>query len=461
MKHKTKRSRWWLAPLSLLILLVLTEMALRLIWEPPQEAVEEIVRLRPFYVVESQQNGVTTYVTNGNALPPPGVPPRVGDPRLLSPARFIMPKPADVIRIFVLGVSPIYGGLEMGGYNLSSYLLRDLKTARPDLRFEVIDAAAQQMDSQMLTEILGEINTFAPDFILTYVGGAVPSVEAPGRHDLLGAEPFLFRLVVFVQDLRLVHLLGQSTRRKLLDSLFTLDHQANNEEEDVNIAENVRRMSEKVLVEGYHALAKAGAGSSARVAFYEIVTDLAGSPPLWSLHKKKLSKTEKTNFIQLLSAGKQALATGDHEQALTVLDQALAIDDTYADVHYQRGLALQAAGRGDEAYEAFVKAREADASHERLFAEPVKPLHDVLSQYNLTLLPSGESFRQASASGVPGRELFRDITHPSQKGLAILGRLGVEWMLPQLPPGGEGMPQPLPPPEAIMHKPLPGGPPVK
>jgi len=443
MKDKAKRSRWWLLPLSLLALLALAELILRLVWTP-QSMVEDVARLRPFYVVESQENGVTTYVTNGNP-PSKVISYNPDDPRQLSALRFVMPKPAGLVRIFVMGSSPIYGGIGWSANNLSYYLMRDLQAARPDLQFEILNAAAQQMNSKTLTEIFQEIDVFAPDFILIYIGGAVPSLEAPGSHEMTDLEPVFFYVAEFVQDLRLVYLLGPTTQRKIVDFFYVLDEKAvTGLKDEVNVAANMRRMSQESLIDGYRKLVAQAAASSSKVAFYEVVTDLAGTPPLWSLHDKKLSKQDKNDYKELLDSAERLIKDGDHDQAIAKLEQALVIDDAYAKTHYLLGQALLAAGRGDEAYQAFIDAREKDASHERLFAEPIDVLREVLNKHHLTLLPTEERFRQLSETGVPGSDLFHDITHPSTKGLAVLGRIGVEWMLPLLPPGGEGLPEPLP-----------------
>jgi tetratricopeptide (TPR) repeat protein len=465
----TAKSRWWLLPLPLIAILVVAEIALRFAWKPP-EYYEQHFLEKPYYVLETENAGMKTYITKG--LHPdaftgpdgaaPGEPPPM-DPRQISPARIRMPKARQTTRIFVVGSSPVYGGPGVRGYNLSTYLERYLAAARPNDKFEIIDAAAQQMTADVLAELLAELGRFDPDFTLIYVGGAVPTLAAPGQ-GAAGVEPILYRVGRTLAGLYLVRVWGPTGERTVRDGVMAINdllYGEGGEVDETNIQKNMLQQASDEMVTLYRRMAATAAETPGRVAFYEVASDLAGSWPVWSLHFTELTKEQEKQFDKALAAAKGRLAAEDFAAVFESAKQALAIDDTYAEAHFVLGKALLGLGRADDAYRSFDRARETDASHDRLYSVPKRELAKALEQRDLTLLPTEIAFREQSETGVPGRDLFRDITHPTPLGEAVLGRIGAAWILTNLP--GENAAELPPPMETVgplgPAPPLPGQPP--
>ncbi len=475
MARKNKRARWWLIPLPLIALLLVAEIILRLTWQPA-ELYEQHFLQRPFYVVESASDGSKTFITN-NTNPesidpdPHAPPPPPADPRQISPARITVPKAAGTVRIFVMGSSPIYGGPGLSSFSLSTYLERYLAIVRPAQRFEIINAAAQQMSADILRELFDEIGQFDPDFTLVYVGGAVPTLDAPTS--LADVPSPLFSFVEGLCKLYLVRVWGPSGERAIKGFVygvftFLIEEAQDIESSEINMHKIMLEQSKKQLVDIYADMAKAAAKLPGRTAFYEIVSDLAGSPPLWSLSFKKLDQATRDRFNELLKTAQQHLDAGEVNAAENKAEQALAIDDTFAGAHYLYGLILMRQGRLDEAYEALDLARETDLSHDRLYSVPRRQLAHALAERGLPMLPADRAFRDSTETGIPGKDLFRDITHPTPLGLAVLGRLGAEWILDNLP-GDAQQPRPIlptaheligPAPPPPIPIPVPAPPPI-
>lgn len=455
-KEKSKRFHWWWPPLSLLILLLGAELILHLVWSPPIYITPPSLP-RPFYIEDPQTVAPKTYITNGtpplepeanepgHAAPPPA--PR--DPRQLAPVRFMVTKDPDVIRIFIVGSSPIYGGPGEHITNLSTHLRQYLEFSLPGRRFEIVNAAAQQLDADTVSDLLGEIKNYQPDFTLVYVGGVVPTLQPEGSRDTMGANPLIFRVGTFVRNLYLVQIWGSSLQRAVdnffneINSLLVGDEK---EIDEISLTREVIKMSKRELRDAYEVMTDRAARLPGQVAFYEVVSDLAGTRPLWSLHFKKLDKQEAAAFDRMLAQANRYLDEQRYEDAETAARQALKIEDTFAEAHYVLGLALAGQGLADRAYPALEKARDLDASHDRLFSEPAAELKQILEEKRITLLSAVREFRLAAKNGLPGKDLFRDITHPTPLGEAVLARLGAEWILTQLPPRSDGAAPPLPAP---------------
>ena len=455
MTRKTSRFRWWLLPLPLIGLLVLAEIVLRLAWQPPL-LYESNFLLRPFYIAETQDETSTTYVTH-SAKPEEifgqsGVPPKPMDPRQISPARIRVPKKPGTVRVFLVGSSPIYGGPGLTRFSLSTYVGKYLAVARPAVEFEIIEAAAQQMSADTLGEIIEELAVLQPDFTLVYVGGAVPTLEAPGSHETADAAPILFKVANAIGRLYLVQVLGPSAQRSLKDAVLTVDNflsPGDRHDNEINMQKNMLEEARRKMEDVYREMAVAAKRLPGQTAFYEVVTDLAGSPLIWSLSFKKLDPEQSKRFFSSLKEANEALANGQSTRAEAAARQALAIDDTYAEAHFVHGRALLELRRTEESYNAYDRARESDASHDRLFSAPRRQLAKALNENHLPLLPSDEAFRRNAEQGVPGPDLFRDITHPTPLGLAVLGHLGAAWILEHLPaPAGQTTPV-LPSPHEI------------
>jgi len=462
-KEKTKRFHWWWPPLSLLALLVVVELVLRLLWSPPIYISPPSLP-RPFYVPDPQTANPQTYITNGT--PPleidsfePGQappPPEPRDPRQLAPVRFAMPKEQDVLRVFIVGSSPIYGGPGEHITNLSTHLRRYLEFSRPARRFEIVNAAAQQLDADTVSDLLEEIHDLEPDFTLVYVGGVVPTLAPESNRDALGADPLPLRMAVFIRNLYLIQIWGPSLQRAVDRFFLTANVVITGQDgppDEAALTKEVIKMSKRELRDAYEVMTERARHLPGHVAFYEVVSDLAGTSPLWSLHFKKLTAQEQKTFNETLEKAKRDLAEESFAAAEAAARRALAIDDTYAEAHYVLGKALAGQGRTETAYLALEKARDTDASHDRLFSEPAAELKEILEEKGLSLLPAAQEFRRVSKTGLPGKDLFRDITHPTPLGEAVLAHLGATWILRQVPPRSGEADQPLPEPDSFTIQP--------
>lgn len=446
--HRKYYRRWWFIPLPLVLFLVLAEAVLRLFWTPPTRN-DESKLPEPIYLACPTADGGRLMVTNGKD-DPCGLaksPRRLdaeaeasSDPYRLATIRFRDPKPTDVIRIFLVGSSPIYSGMQEGALSLSHHLEPLLRRARPDLTFEVLNAAAHQYNALDLEKVLTEIKKYEPDFTLVYIGGVAPSIYIPGFREAEDIHSPLFRAYLFFRDLYLARLGGEATE-SLIDGLFHLlsggGRQPSPEPGDASaLATSYRWQNERIArlqKQAYRNICATAATLPGRTAFYEVVTNLADMPPLLSVHPQPLGAEEEERFAQLLRQADKELTARNYPAALAATAQALAIDPDYAAAHYLRGKAQTALGDKEGGLRSFLMARDLDVAKERLTVELAGTIQKYTAAENLPLLAAGPAFIAASSDGAPGNDLFVDITHPNGTGLDILARLGAEWILSNLP----------------------------
>jgi lysophospholipase L1-like esterase len=142
--------------------------------------------------------------------------------------------------------------------------------------------------------------------------------------------------------------------------------------------------------------------------------------PFKSEHREDITVAEREQFDNLLKQASELYAV-DLEQALDVLQEAAAIDDQYAQVHFEIGTCLLEMGRVSQAKAALVKAKELDICPLRML-EPMKEVIQGVAGGTRTPLVDAEALIAAkSRSGFPDRQWLVDHVHPSMSGHQLIG----------------------------------------
>ena len=155
--------------------------------------------------------------------------------------------------------------------------------------------------------------------------------------------------------------------------------------------------------------------------------------------RAELSEPDRTRWEQLRDEGDRAERRGEPRSALERYDEAAAIDDGPAALHYRRGHCLVALGREDEAATAFERARDLDVLRFRADAGIDAALRDVAAAHDgVTLVDAAAALAGPAAHGIPGHDLFDDHVHPNFDGNWILAAEACRALLPLLPPSPNG-----------------------
>ncbi len=405
-----------------------------------------------FVKLDAQIDGRAARTTNQKFawrfFPPTGARPPV-------PARFTARKPAGAYRVFVFGGSAAMGSPEPS-FSFPRILEAMLRQRYPGVRFEVINAAMEAMNSHVARAIALEAAACDGDLFVVYLGNN----EVVGPYGLsdtfAGFSPDLstIRTSMWVKTTRLGQLIGNAIRYvrqggrvevwKGMET-FVGNYVAADDPRLEKTCEHFRRNLLDII--------EAGRNAKAPVILCTVATNLRDCAPFHSMHRPGLAAADRQRWQELHDAGAALAGLGRHDQAVEQYLAAAKIDDRYAELHYRLGHAYLAGGRYGEAREHFIRARDLDALRFRGDTQINRVIREVAAGgegqgvYFVDAERAAER-GDANSHGLIGRELFHEHVHMTFKGnytiaAAVFGKVAA--ILPaaiaRLSAGG---PEPLP-----------------
>ena len=346
-------------------------------------------------------------------------------------------KPAGTYRIFSLGGSTTYGRPYDDRGSFSGWLREFLPAADPTRDWEVINAGGVSYASYRVAVVMEELVRYDPDLFIIYSGqneflerrtyGPLletpsPFIEAGGllsrtriwaaaQHFAGATSPAGYRTIKAVLpgevDTLLAHTVGPSDYTR--DDGWrgqVIEHYRFNLNRMIDTARSV------------------GAG----VVLVVPASNLKDCSPFKSEHAAGLTTGEAERFDERYRRAAGEQRAGRSKEALTLFDEAASIDDRYADLHYQRGLALYALGRWERAKEAFRRAVDEDVCPLRAPSEIKAVIAEVAAERGVPLIDFAASVERQAPNGIPGSESFLDHVHPTLAGHRPLALQIIETM---------------------------------
>lgn len=334
---------------------------------------------------------------------------------------FLMPKPADTVRIFLFGESAAQGYPQPRNLAMSSFLQAMLADLRPDRRVEVINMGTTAVASFPIVYQVREALRHEPDLFVFYVGNneffgayGVASINAAGA-----LPPWALRVMRAARSLALVQLLdkflyaGADQSRQLMErmvgqSVIAADSPLRAAAAR-NLRENLGTMLSESRTAGVPSIVCTTASNEADMA------------PIGDDQLDGLSPTERTRFEAVL---RQAAATPPAQPALGVrlLREASEIAPQHARTRYFLARALAAAGDKQAAREQFALAREFDTMPWRPTPATEEAARQAAAEHGAVLCDVAVQFRETGPLGAAGWELLDDHVHLSVAGQAAAAR---------------------------------------
>jgi tetratricopeptide (TPR) repeat protein len=273
-------------------------------------------------------------------------------------------KPKGTTRVFILGESAAMGTPDPS-FGFARILEVMLQSAFPNERFEVINAAMRGINAHVIVPIAKECAGLAPDLFVVYMGnnelnglyGPKTAVTFFGKHPML--IPALHRL----KQTRTAQLLRRvlkanpeaaRAKRKPPTAEFFREHRtALDDPERDYVYRNFRRNLERICAYGSQA--------GAAVVLSTVAVNLRDCPPLGSLHRADRTQPQLEGWERLYRKGMMAEVGGDAPQAISCYEQAAALDDHYAELHFRLARCRLLAGQREAARRQFTLARDWDA----------------------------------------------------------------------------------------------------
>ena len=383
-----------------------------------------------FFIKSGQQGVLTTNVRFGW---------HYQQETLTEPEPCLVPvdKPKDTIRIFVLGESAAMGTPDPS-FGFARILEVMLRSHFPNERIEVINAAMRGINSHVLVPIARECAGLNPDVFVIYMGnnelnglyGPKTPVALFGRHPALIPAFHWVKQTQAAQLLRRVLRVNpeavQKKRKPPSPQFFLEQRTALDGPERGPVYANFRRNLEQIC--------RSGSEAGAAVVLSTVAVNLRDCPPLGSLHRRDLTGPQRDEWERLYRQGVALEVAGDSKQAISCYEQAAALDDHYAELHFRLARCQLRAGDRDAAKRHFTLARDWDALQLRADTR----LNDIIREVSslkwqvssgVSALPTSH-FKLPTSSrvrlvetdstmaacekcpdGIPGREFFYEHVH--------------------------------------------------
>ena len=339
-------------------------------------------------------------------------------------------KPMDGLRVAILGESAAAGTPEPA-YNFGRILDRMLREQFPGRRIEVINAAMRGVNSHILLPAARDVCArLHPDVVIVYMGNnEAVGLYAPGPHSgRLTSFLHLLRALQWVRSTRLGQLMAtalaglshEDAPADKQDDLFFQEHRV--------AADDPRRSA---VYRNFRAnltdLCRSARRSGAAVLLATVPVNLKDSPPFGSLHRADLGEAALLRWQNAFDAGVEAEAAGDGASAIRRYQEAAALDDHFAELHFRLARCQFALGQFDEARREYALACDWDALQFRADSR----LNDLVRQVERQCQDGGTRLVDAARvfaefaledHGIPGDRFFNDHVHPNFEGDYLLAK---------------------------------------
>lgn len=354
------------------------------------------------------------------------------------PQSFPAEKAPDTFRIFCLGGSTVQGRPYAVETAFSTWLALDLEAADPSRRWEVVNCGGVSYASYRLAPIVDEVLQYQPDLLILYTGHN-EFLEDRTYEEVKETSSLVASAHTLLAHSRTYHVLrgalapakpaGAKSRNELqaeVDAL--LDYRGGLEayHRDDAWRRGVARHFEFNLRRMIAAARRAGVP----VLLVDPTCNLKDCPPFKYELSTKLDDSRRQRFEQLWKEA-QALTGERLLLQCDLLEQALAIDDGHAGVHYHLGKCREALGQYDEAKRHLLRACDEDVCPLRIITPLRESLLRTAADTGTPLVDVRGLFDAHSPHGIPGKELLIDHVHPEIHGHQMIAEALLETMTGQ------------------------------
>lgn len=354
-------------------------------------------------------------------------------------------KANDDYRIFCVGGSTTYGRPYDDPTSFGGWLREYLKAADSKRNWQVINAGGISYASYRVAALMEELIAYEPDLFIIYCGqneflerrtyGQLISTPRAIRETaaILGRSRVYTSVRALLKDSGSGGSLSSSATDKLPEEVDAIldgsvgpnDYQRDLEQRRQVVAHyrfNLARMIEIARTAG------------ARVLLVNPAVNERHMSPFKSQHIDELKPEALSRWEELIAQAAAHQESGEFEEALTALDQAVTIDPLYAETHFHRGEVLCALNRYQEAKLAFQRAIDEDVCPLRILSEMRPVMTEVAAEFDVPLVDFQKLLESKTETGITGEEWFLDHVHPTIEGyrdlaLSLLDELQAQGIL--------------------------------
>ena len=350
-------------------------------------------------------------------------------------------KPADTVRIFVLGGSAAMGTPDPA-FSLGRVLGVMLRQRYPDMRFEVVNGAMTAISSHVAREIARDCAAREPDLFVVYMGNNdVTGPYGPGTvFQQWSPSPRIIRASLWAKSTRVGQLLGdvvecfggnQGSPGHWRGMGMFLNNPVPADDPRLMVAyDNYRRN----LADICDIARRAGAG----VVLSTVAVNLRDCPPLASLHRSDLTSEDLAKWDMIYKVACELEANNRWLEAIERYEEAAKIDGRFAELHFRIGQCLMMVGRFAEARTRFESARDLDVLRFRADSRINAIIRELAGKRQAFGVRLADAERTLAASdpdskGIAGGSLFYEHVHMTFPGTYLIARSVLDQVCKALP----------------------------
>ena len=340
---------------------------------------------------------------------------------------FAADKGPKIFRIFCLGGSTVQGRPYSVETSFTSWLALNLRAARPEVDYEVVNCGGISYASYRLVPIMRELVGYKPDLFIIYTGHN-EFLEDRTYHKLKEAPPALIRLHKALLNLRCYSLADeiffnrtdtqQSPKTVLPDEVQTkLDFSGGLE--SYHRDHVWRRGTIEHFRQNLETMVGMSHSAGVPVILVNPVSNLKDCPPFKWQSGTGLLEEDIERIVELWDQASK-VDWSDTYRKIDLLEQAAALDSERADLFYLIGKCYEYIGRSEEAKRCFLLAKENDICPLRILEPMHKAIFEISEEHNVPLVDVRLLFEQRSEHGITGNEWLLDHVHPKIEGHQLI-----------------------------------------
>ena len=342
---------------------------------------------------------------------------------------FPLEKANDELRVFVLGGSSAYGFPWGASRAFSSVLERALQASFPQRDVHVVNAAGMSYGSHRLRILTHELLDYSPDVLLIYTGHN-EFVERSFYDRITEAEPLPQGLRLALHRWRLysalARLIAPATKEDAAPTAEAAAAELIGFDAERRYSTNVAQAEREEVRALFEDNLRAIVAEAQRAGVAVVLCTVPSNEKSWSPNQTSwpgtMGAAELTAATAAIDRAAEANGSGDPESALRAVAEIEARSTSAARAWYEKGRALLALGRNDEAAQAFTAARDFDGQPGRAITSLNDTIRTVARDTGETLVDVETTFRMLAADGIPGFDLLEDYVHPKPGAHVLIAR---------------------------------------
>lgn len=378
----------------------------------------------PQFIKATRKDGEQMYITPENKL------------MLFNFQEFPQHKSDNSYRIFCVGGSTTYGRPYRDKLSFCGWLRAYLQAADPSRNWQVINIGGISYASYRVARVMSELKDYQPDLFIVY-SGQNEFLEQRSYGALQELPPWVINLDATLNGTR-----TYSAMKLAMDKIRPATNEMSIKHDELK-GEVDEVLNHTMGPESYHRddtlkqqiimhyrlnlrrMISIADSVDAGIIFVRPAINIRDMSPFKSQHRNDLDLATLLQWQNLYHDARKLHQAGRPEEALVKYQQALMLDDRYAELHFRTGQALFELQRYDEAETAFRLAVEEDIAPLRILSSMQQAVAEVAEAADIPLVDFQSLMRQTYMEkyghSVFGGEYFTDHVHTNYEGYRILG----------------------------------------